>query len=71
MAREEAKRRRMRRLRRVDLGGKLRQMLGEGAKFRERQEEVIQAIVKGYSLIIQVAGTGEGESLSFMLPAFC
>ena len=32
---------------------------------------MIQAIVRDYSPIIQVAGTGEGKSLSFMLPAFC
>ncbi|KAM7210419.1 P-loop containing nucleoside triphosphate hydrolase protein, partial [Rhypophila decipiens] len=29
------------------------------------------AIVRGESRIVQVAGTGEGKSLSFMLPAFC
>ena len=71
VVREKAKRRRMGRLRGVDLGGKLKQMLGGDARFRGRQGEVIQAIVRGYSPIIQVAGTGEGKSLSFMLPAFC
>ena len=71
VVREEAKRRRMGRLRGVDLGGKLKQMLGGDARFWGRQEEVIRAIVRGYSPIIQVAGTGESKSLSFMLPAFC
>ena len=71
VAREEAKKRRMGRLRDVDLGGRLKQMLGDDKKFRGRQEEVIKAIVRGYSPIVQVAGTGEGKSLSFMLPAFC
>ena len=52
VVREKAKRRRMGRLRGVDLGGKLKQMLGGDARFRRRQEEVIQAIVRGYSPII-------------------
>ena len=71
VVREEAKRRRMGRLRGVDLEGKLKQMLGDDARFRGRQEEVIRAIVRGYSPIIQVAETGEGKGLLFMLPAFC
>ncbi|KAM7182564.1 hypothetical protein V8F33_014215 [Rhypophila sp. PSN 637] len=53
--------RRLERLRRVDIEGQL----------RGSQKKVIQAIVRGESRIVQVAGTGEGKSLSFMLPAFC
>ena len=71
VVREEVKRKRMGRLKGVDLGGKLKQMLGDNARFRGRQEEVIWAIVRGYSPIIQVAGTGESKSLLFMLPALC
>jgi superfamily II DNA helicase RecQ len=69
--REEARFRRFARLQRVDIQGQLKQMMGPEAQFRGMQEEVIRAIVRGESPIIQVAGTGEGKSMSFMLPAFC
>jgi hypothetical protein len=68
--REEARFRRFARLQRVDIQGQLKQMMGPEARFRGMQEEVIRAIVRGESPIIQVAGTGEGKSMSFMLPAF-
>ncbi len=35
------------------------------------QEEVIQAVVYRESPVVQVAGTGEGKSMLFMLLAFC
>jgi superfamily II DNA helicase RecQ len=69
--REEARFRRLTRLRQVDMQGQLKQMMGEGAVFRGNQEAVIRAIARGESPIIQIAGTGGGKSLSFMLPAFC
>lgn len=69
--REEARYRRFERLRQVDIGGRLRQMVGPEAQFRGMQETVIRAIIRGESPIIQVAGTGGGKSMSFMLPAFC
>ena len=71
VVREEAKRKRMGRLRGMDLREKLKKMLRGDARFRGRQEKVIQAIVRGYSPIIQVARTGKDKSLSFILPAFC
>ncbi|KAI1473287.1 P-loop containing nucleoside triphosphate hydrolase protein, partial [Daldinia eschscholtzii] len=41
------------------------------ATFRPGQLEVLTAIAKGFSPIVQVQGTGGGKSLSFMLPAYC
>ncbi|KAK4232713.1 DEAD-like helicase, partial [Achaetomium macrosporum] len=69
--REEARFRRFARLQRVDIQGQLRVMMGPEAQFRGMQEQVIRAIVRGESPIVQVGGTGEGKSMSFMLPAFC
>jgi hypothetical protein len=69
--REEARFRRFERLQVMDLEGQLQVMLGDGAQFRGIQRKVIQAIVRGDNLIIQITGTGGGKSLSFMLPAFC
>ena len=70
VAKENVKRKRLIRLQDVDLESKLKQILGDKAVFRRRQEEVIRAIIKGRNPVIQVASTGEGKSLSFMLPAF-
>ncbi|KAK4095800.1 P-loop containing nucleoside triphosphate hydrolase protein [Parathielavia hyrcaniae] len=69
--REEAQFRRFARLQRVDIQGQLKQMMGPEAQLRGMQEDVIRAIVRGENPIIQVAGTGEGKSMSLMLPAFC
>ncbi|EXA31534.1 hypothetical protein FOVG_17156 [Fusarium oxysporum f. sp. pisi HDV247] len=62
---------RFRRLQQVDIAGQLRQMMGPSAAFRGQQETVIRAIIRGESPIIQIAGTGEGKSMSFLLPAYC
>jgi hypothetical protein len=62
---------RFRRLQQVDVAGQLRQMMGPSAAFRGQQEAVIRAIIRGESPIIQIAGTGEGKSMSFLLPAYC
>lgn len=70
-AREEARFRRFARLRQVDIRGRLQQMVGVDARFRGSQERVIRAIIRGETPIIQVAGTGGGKSMSFMLPAYC
>jgi RecQ family ATP-dependent DNA helicase len=70
-AREEARFRRFKRLRQVDIHGRLKQMMGEEVDFRGTQEAVIRAIICGESPIVQITGTGGGKSLSFMLPAFC
>ncbi|KAI0123251.1 hypothetical protein BJ170DRAFT_599218 [Xylariales sp. AK1849] len=68
---EEARRRRFKKLRQVNIHGQLEQMIGPGAAFRGYQEQVIQAIFRGSTPIMQVTGTGGGKSLSFMLPAYC
>jgi superfamily II DNA helicase RecQ len=69
--REHNQMQRFRRLQQVDIAGQLRQMMGPSATFRGQQEAVIRAIIRGESPIIQVAGTGEGKSMSFLLPAYC
>ncbi|GJN76018.1 hypothetical protein PLICBS_010129 [Purpureocillium lilacinum] len=70
-AREEARYRRFAQLHQVDIRGKLRMMMGDSTEFRGQQEQVIRAIIRGESPIFQIAGTGGGKSLSFMLPAYC
>ncbi|KAL7917034.1 hypothetical protein ACQKWADRAFT_326779 [Trichoderma austrokoningii] len=63
---------RLQHLGRVDLLASLRQMLqNDTASFRGQQEAVLQAVVRGRTPILQIAGTGEGKSLSFLLPAYC
>lgn len=46
-------------------------MMGAGVKFRGQQEKVINGIMQGRPTVLQIAGTGKGKSLSFILPAFC
>ncbi|MGC0591129.1 DEAD/DEAH box helicase, partial [Salmonella enterica] len=70
-AREEARFRRFSQLQQVNIGGQLRMMMGEKAEFRGQQEKVIRSIMRGEGPIVQIAGTGMGKSLSFMLPAYC
>ncbi|KAJ2546020.1 hypothetical protein EV175_005751, partial [Coemansia sp. RSA 1933] len=70
-AKEEAQFQRLRRLQQVNVCGQLQQMMGRGCEFRGQQSEVIRAIIGGDSPIVQVASTGGGKSLSFMLPAYC
>jgi superfamily II DNA helicase RecQ len=62
---------RFKRMQQVNIAGQLKQMMGEEAKFRGQQETVIRAIMRGESPIVQIAGTGEGKSMSFLLPAYC
>ncbi|KAG8664705.1 uncharacterized protein FPOAC1_013485 [Fusarium poae] len=69
--REHNRMQRFRRLQQVDVAGQLRQMMGPSAAFRGQQETVIRAIIRGESPIVQIAGTGEGKSMSFLLPAYC
>nr|ACP42044.1 TLH5 [Pyricularia oryzae] len=68
---EEARARRFKRMRVVDIHGALQRMMGEGAEFRGCQEQVVRSIFKGLTPIVQITGTGGGKSLSFILPAFC
>lgn len=67
---EEGRMDRWKRLRRMELGGELRRMMGEGAAFRGEQERITEAIVRGRNAIVGVMPTGAGKSLSFMLPAW-
>lgn len=63
---------RLQHLGRVNLKASLQQMLRKDtARFRGQQEAVLQAVVRGQTPILQIAGTGEGKSLSFLLPAYC
>jgi superfamily II DNA helicase RecQ len=47
----------------------LKNFINTNASFRGNQEPVITAILNGTPNILQIAGTGVGKSLSFMLPA--
>jgi hypothetical protein len=69
--REDIQRRRFEQLRHTDIRGQLKQMMGKDADFRGKQEEVIRAVMAGTWPIVQVAPTGGGKSLTFMLPAYC
>jgi superfamily II DNA helicase RecQ len=55
----------------VNIHGKLKELMGPEAEFRGLQEKAIHAIMTGQSPIVNVMATGEGKSLSFMLPAYC
>lgn len=55
----------------VNTHAKLREMMGEEAKFRGLQEKTMHAIMTGQSPIVNVMATGGGKSIFFMLPAFC
>jgi superfamily II DNA helicase RecQ len=55
----------------VNIHGKLKELMGEKAEFRGLQEKTINAIMTGQSPIVSIMATGEGKSLSFMLPAYC
>jgi superfamily II DNA helicase RecQ len=48
----------------------LQNFIGKNAKFRGNQENVICAIAHGTPNILQIAGTGVGKSMSFLLPAY-
>ncbi|KAM6523080.1 hypothetical protein FSOLCH5_003699 [Fusarium solani] len=69
--REHNRFQRFKRMQQVNIAGQLKQMMGEEAEFRGQQETVIRAIMRGESPIVQIAGTGEGKSMSFLLPAYC
>ena len=46
----------------------LQQIHGPSASYKTlKQEETIQAVVRGLSPIVSILGTGEGKSLAYML----
>jgi superfamily II DNA or RNA helicase len=55
-----------------DLDSSLRSFMNNNsnAVFRGNQRKTIESIIERHSVILQIAGTGVGKSLSFMLPAF-
>lgn len=56
----------------VDLTNRLRLFSNKvDANYRGNQEDVLQAVVRGDQVVLQVAATGSGKSYSFMIPAFC
>src|SRR5277367_6555500 len=55
----------------VNIHRKLKELMGEKAEFRGLQEKTIHAIMTGQSPIVSIMATGQGKSLSFMLPAYC
>ena len=64
---------RLAKLMKVDLRGRLQLFMNADAPvdFRGNQREVLEAIVSGSKYVLQIAPTGTGKSLSFMLPAYC
>lgn len=70
-ARERARRSRLETLRSTPLVVPLRAMLlSPDAAFRGQQATVLEAVIRGQTPVLQIAGTGEGKSLSFFLPAY-
>lgn len=48
----------------------LKQLYGPGARYRStKQEEAVQAVVRGLTPVVAVLATGEGKSLLYVLPA--
>jgi superfamily II DNA helicase RecQ len=69
--RQLVRQRRLKTLQSMDLGGLLRQAVrNPDAKFRGNQRQALDAVVRGYTPILQVAGTGTGKSLTFLLPSY-
>ncbi|KZZ99751.1 tlh3 [Beauveria brongniartii RCEF 3172] len=62
---------RIKRLRTTTTTAQLEQVLGAGQRPRGKQEQVLDAIKSGHTPVMYIAGTGEGKSLAFMLPAAC
>jgi superfamily II DNA helicase RecQ len=58
-------------IQRVNLDDQLRKILqNDQATFSPNQQRAIKAIVRGDGPILQIMATGEGKSMSFILPAF-
>ena len=68
---EEQRKKRWATLKKRTSIGMLHEFMDENAQFRGRQLDVIDALRNGERYILQIAATGVGKSLSFMLPAYC
>jgi superfamily II DNA helicase RecQ len=69
---QQLRMRRLGELANMDLTYRLREFLHRfDAEFRGNQKEVLEAVVRGDSVVLQVSATGSGKSYSFMIPAFC
>ena len=55
----------------VNIYAKLKELIGEKAKFYRLQEKTIHTIITGQSLIVNIIATSEGKSILFMLLAYC
>jgi superfamily II DNA helicase RecQ len=60
---------RWKRLKEVDIGQQLKEMMGPEAEFRGQQEPALQAIMKEASPVLVIMGTGGGKTMLFQLPA--
>ena len=71
MARSTVREKRLQRLRQVDLKGRLQQLLhNPEADFRGNQKDVLDAVIRGFSLVLQITRTRGGKSLTFLLPSY-
>lgn len=69
--RHTERRHRLGQLRKADLDGQLRSMLGKpDAHLQTKQRIALDMVVQGRSPILQVLRTGGGKSITFLLPAF-
>jgi superfamily II DNA or RNA helicase len=69
--RHTVRQKRLKRLQAVDLLGQFRQLVRRpDAAFRGNQARALQAVVRGHTPILQVAGTGEGKSFTFLVPSY-
>ena len=72
VARSTVREKRLQRLRQVDLLGRLQQLLrNPQANFRGNQKDALDAVIRGFSPVLQITRTGGGKSLTFLLPSYC
>jgi superfamily II DNA helicase RecQ len=69
--RHAVRQKRLKRLQAVHLLGQFRQLVRQpDASFRGNQQEAVEAVVRGHTPILHVAGTGVGKTITFMLPSY-
>jgi hypothetical protein len=72
VARSTVREKRLQRLRQVDLQGRLQQLFhNPKADFRGNQKDALDAVIRGFSPVLQITRTGGGKSLTFLLPSYC